>query len=605
MKGTHAKSVMKKVNRVITSQLEVNVNINTSTPSGDTPSDQPPGNGRKLELPGQFQPKQHQQVLLDYVRDNCMDGQPHRLGILYPPGLGKTITSLAAAMNFRCLDSNTIRSVIIICPASLQLTWEGEMEKFGIIRMMQEKKIRHAFVSINAGAYVYKQFLDAKDRIGGMDDGENITVICDEVHLLSMMLSRGILARLHPYMGRGMRHNNPLHIDKMVADDQTGTPQDKPHENTEQFFESYITPKGRGANGNPIFDLYKALMRMSNVCLLALSGSAVCEDPFELAGLLNIMAGPNVEKGVMRADFFPMDYYAFTNLWENQRETIVGNIRTHVKLFSAEAEEDTSLGFPDLTIKRIRVRMSPHQWKAYEFINAIKKEGLDVVIRLASDIVPPKAIVEERKSAPFDPNMDYVNDIPKELLACDAIKEYACKMHYIVDFALKNPDVKFCVYSEFVETCLTALGRMLEANGITYISFTSKVEDLERAALLKKFNQPDNWNGSTYRCVLFSRVGFQGLSFRNSRVVFILEPAYNALTEKQVIDRSRRVGSHAELVANIPDYKPMVTCYKLYALNPEEVKPDIETTDCKVSIKSALVAEGVKEIMAALGTNVL
>ncbi|NTV78077.1 MAG: hypothetical protein HGA25_02760 [Clostridiales bacterium] len=387
----------------------------------------------------------HQKKFIDFVRDTHLDGKTHRDALFYDMGMGKTITALCAALLIPSLGSQDIRQIIIVCPASLQMTWENEIKKFSLGGVMESKNVRVAFVSINSGAYVYQQFLDAMNFVGGLDSGDNITVICDEIHVMSAMIARSIKARLRTYMGRYMGSTFNFRIDKKVFASQTMKSEEQ-YENTKEFIQHYVRTTGKGAEGNPVIDPFNTLMLMKNLVLIGLTGTAITEDPFELAPLLNLIIGPNVSpRGDFRNYYFPMDYYLFSTMWQNDREDIKQIIRQHSKIFSATTIEGDESSRPTLLLKNIKLNMSDHQWRAYEFANSTRKEGLEIYIRMASDIVPPEQLMIKNGWTPFDISKSFVESIPKELCHPDIVKDYSCKMYYILDFAIKNPK-KLCLF---------------------------------------------------------------------------------------------------------------------------------------------------------------
>jgi len=67
-----------------------------------------------------FQPMKHQQVSLDHAIN--MD----EYGLFYEQGLGKTFTTINLATAWRM--NNQINAVVVVCPSSIKLVWEDELE---------------------------------------------------------------------------------------------------------------------------------------------------------------------------------------------------------------------------------------------------------------------------------------------------------------------------------------------------------------------------------------------------------------------------------------------------------------------------------------------
>jgi|LakMenEpi03Aug12_release.lakeMendotaPanAssembly.Ray.scaffolds.fasta_scaffold05612_3 hypothetical protein len=118
---------------------------------------------------------------------------------------------------------------------------------------------------------------------------------------------------------------------------------------------------------------------------------------------------------------------------------------------------------------------------------------------------------------------------------------------YVVDGLKCKP--KFIVYSNFLDYGSNVLSKTISIfnrkynKNIKYDFINSTKSRVERDSILSKFNKRDD----DLQVVFLSRAGAEGLSFKETRGVFILEPGWNQSLIDQVIARGVRAGSHKEL----------------------------------------------------------
>lgn len=161
------------------------------------------------------------------LRDYMQDASPYR-GILLYHKLGAGKTYSSIVI---AENLKTTRNVVIMLPASLKPNFEKELLSLPEYKADPMKwKEKYSFVSYNAS-----NTLDQIRRVGGFD---NKVVIIDEVHNLVSKMVSGIYG---------------------------------------------ISSQGK--------EIYEQLMNASNVKIVALSGTPVINDPFEIAVLMNILRG--------------------------------------------------------------------------------------------------------------------------------------------------------------------------------------------------------------------------------------------------------------------------------------------------------------------------
>lgn len=182
----------------------------------------------------------------NFLRDYMQEMSPYRGVLLYHGlGSGKTCTSINISENLK-----TDRNVIVLLPASLKnnfiedgLKFCGE-KKYKLVEETIYQK--YSFISYNASNTV-----DQMKKISSFD---NHTIIIEEVHnLVSMMVS---------------------------------------------------SIRGQSKQGEYI---YKTLMEAKNLKIVALSGTPIINQPFEIAILFNILRG-YIETAIYNIGYVPPKY---------------------------------------------------------------------------------------------------------------------------------------------------------------------------------------------------------------------------------------------------------------------------------------------------------
>ena len=188
-----------------------------------------------------------------------------------------------------------------------------------------------------------------------------------------------------------------------------------------------------------------------------------------------------------------------------------------------------------------------------------------------------------------------------EILAYDNIAEYAPKMKAILDYIISSEGIIF-VYSQYYYAGIYPLAIALEHIGFKkYNSMRTICKDMKN--LTNKFpslKKPPtyiiisrdkdfspnndreiadakaraNMNGEEIKVVIVSKVGTEGIDFKNIREVHIMEPWFNLNRKEQIIGRGVRTCSHVDL----PLAKRNVTVYMHAACySPTEESIDIKT----------------------------
>ena len=266
-----------------------------------------------------------------FVREYINEETPYR-GILlfYGLGAGKTRTAISACDSF--LESG--KHIVVITPASLQQNFRSQYTDYPpkSVRGDPERALAERFTFLNYNGGLSFARSKAGQEEGAFDriDLDNNVLIIDEVHnLISIIVN-------------AMR-----------------------------------TKKFRGVS------IYNKIMNAKNLRIIALSGTPIINFPFEVAVLINILAGylnddktPWIpESGLPKRTIFPSDEEVFNSTYLDM---------TNIKAFQILPEAKTSFKtrlvgyisyyagltgeniYPELTIMdTIKVPMSNYQFRSY------------------------------------------------------------------------------------------------------------------------------------------------------------------------------------------------------------------------------------------------
>lgn len=84
-------------------------------------------------------------------------------------------------------------------------------------------------------------------------------------------------------------------------------------------------------------------------------------------------------------------------------------------------------------------------------------------------------------------------------------------------------------------------------DGFRYVEYHGGVDEKERFANLKAFNNPDNKYGKLIKIIMISPAGAEGINLRNVRQVHLMEPYWHEVRMTQMIGRAIRQCSHRDL----------------------------------------------------------
>ena len=259
---------------------------------------------------------------------------------------------------------------------------------------------------------------------------------------------------------------------------------------------------------------------------------------------------------------------------------------------------------PNTDVKVIKCIMSKYQAEIYKLAYNNAKDSLKKIASDAATVVYPgnsydNSTVEEEDM------VDIVENINK----------YSCKISKMIDTVKTNKGKHF-IYSSAVSSTVALLSNFLLANdyeefyyenGVSSSGLNSKKlrfivltgESASREKILERFNEDKNKHGDYIKVVIGSSVVSEGISFKHTKYVHILEPHWNLSKINQVIGRAVRLGSHRGL----SDAEKITNVYKYIAVQNEI--PNIDEEKYMVSYKKSVANSKVNRLLKEVSIDCL
>lgn len=564
----------------------------------------------------------YQKMIEDY-----MDPKSPYRGILIYHGLGsgKTITAINVAERMgrkavvllpRSLRQNFIEEVIKFSPefrrpANYQSL--SNKEKSRIDSQLERAVMKkYSFVSSNSGSSAQALHSIVAEAESEADDKA---------------------------LGMFLKHVNSLDNKLLIIDE------------VHNLVSSMINADAK--NGSKIYDM---IMNAKNLRIVALSGSPVISDPFELAILFNMLRGfiyPQDAKKGIKFTAFP-DYHDFHTYFIDKeankminKEIFQERIVGLVSFYSGILGDNRDLiPFKHKPIIK-QVPMSDFQWKYYikyrrqeqdeerkirfskkEFVKLVNKKPkrpsnttFRVKSRQVSNFTFPEAIEKpmlrkKEKPGAFEAAVKkMLAELTKEDLTGKGLEKHSPKMKQMLE-DIKKVDGNVLVYSQFIS--LEGVGvfsKVLDYNGFsnienskgahkhfcTYGIFSGNTSDQARKKILEIFNSPENAEGKLIRIILVTAAASEGISLKNVRTVMIMEPYWHAMRIQQIIGRAARINSHADLPRTEREVNPII--YLATApldVNIEETLGEKQTTDQHILNRALRNQELLSQFLMAM-----
>lgn len=397
-------------------------------------------------------------------------------------GLGKTLQTIA----FLCwrLTENEAARFIIVCPASLIYNWQQELQKFA----------PHISVLVHSGT---------NRNLGNFTTENRQVLIC----------SYGTLRSDLPEL-------NLIQWDTIVADESHNV----------KNLKAQIT---------------KALSQLKAACRIALSGTPVMNNTFDLYAQLNYLV-----PGLFGSPEFFKREYAQPIDQDGDKEKIKALQSTSGPFILRRTKEQVATDLPPKTESTLWCEMSDEQMNIYNHYknqirnslfagiasDGIEKNKLHIlqaILKLRQICCSPLLLPEEQSNAP------------------------STKLEMLVQEINSLTNNKALVFSQFKGMLHLIAAKLKELN-IPYYHFDGDTPIPERQQMVNHFQEADN---KVPVFLISLKSGNAGLNLTAADYVFLIDPWWNTAVQQQAIDRTHRIGQTKNVFA-----------YKLICRNTIEEK---------------------------------
>ncbi len=387
-------------------------------------------------------------------------------------GLGKTIQAICFLANQA--EKYPDAKHIIVCPSSLIYNWQQELEKFA--------------PSINSIVYHGNQ------RRAEQLQEENIRVIITTYGTLRADMEN-LLAQSYGVAIIDESHNIK----------------------------------------NPSAQITKAVSLIQATICMALSGTPVVNNTFDLYSQLNV-----VLPGMFGSrEFFKREYADAIDRFGDE-EKIQALQKLTAPFILRRTKEQVAADLPEKTETVLWCDMPSPQRELYENIKEQIRSSLFLDIKTQGFAKSKLAVIQGILKLRQICNSPLL--LPEDERTChDSVKT-----DVLLD-ELKNilPKHKALVFSQF-STMLDLLAAECDKQGIAYFHFDGQTPAAKRAEMVNAFQQEDN---KTHLFLISLKAGNAGLTLTAADYVFLFDPWWNTAVQQQAIDRTHRIGQTKNVFA--------------------------------------------------------
>lgn len=371
-------------------------------------------------------------------------------------------------------------------------------------------------------------------------------------------------------------------------------------------------------NGSPsVLRLYDLMMK-SKCRIVMLSGSLISSSPFELAPMMNLLAGERV---------FPENQQEFEELFVDTQTNTMMNVRTFqdrifglvsrvkTEYFSEEDLKDYPTKLPEIVHrlpmdKRHLANYITTRERELDDEHAMSKGKNNSTKRVTFDRFSTGAKtsgtyrVRSRQACNFVPSslmLKYFkerghpqSDIDAEVYAMSPIDSGCNKCHQLADMLCANPGQKFVTYSQFtrfggglsIASFLLKHGAK-EVGGdsisiaeidnkrwpglanITFARVNGSLTEEEQDDMVKLYNAHDNDRGEKLTMLIIGKEQCMGLDLACVRHIIMFEPHFKDFIKEQLMYRGNRKKSHLRL----PEKDRTMQFHVFLSVYPDDFDP--------------------------------
>lgn len=286
---------------------------------------------------------------------------------------------------------------------------------------------------------------------------------------------------------------------------------------------------------NPAAQITKAVDRLPSTFRVALSGTPVMNNTFDLYAQMNFLL-----PGIFgNREFFKREYADAID-----RDKDADKIRALQKLTAPfvlrRTKEQVASDLPLKTEMVMWCDMSTAQKALYDEIKDNIRES--VFMNIKQDGLSKSRLQVLQGMLKLRQVCNSPLLLPSEEQSCtDSIKT-----DLLMDELQNNlHDHKVLVFSQFT-SMLNLLAATCQEKGIAYYHFDGQTPPEKRMEMVAKFQEPDN---NTNVFLISLKAGNAGLNLTAAGYVFLFDPWWNTAVQQQAIDRTHRIGQTKNVFA--------------------------------------------------------
>jgi non-specific serine/threonine protein kinase len=285
---------------------------------------------------------------------------------------------------------------------------------------------------------------------------------------------------------------------------------------------------------NPLSQVAKASLQLQSKNRLALSGTPVQNNTFDLFAQMNFL-----NPGMLGSMEFFRNEFA-NPIDKMQEQEAKENLRKLINPFLLRrTKEQVAPDLPEKTEMILFCEMGAQQRKIYEaYKNSFRSKILGEIDEKGLGNVQLSVLTGLMK-------LRQICDSPAILKETDKFDNHSVKIQELVRGLTENTgNHKALVFSQFLGM-LSLIRAELDKLNIPYVYFDGATSSAEREKAIQAFQ-----NNEECRVFLISlKAGGVGLNLTAADYVYIVDPWWNPAVEQQAIDRTHRIGQTKNIFA--------------------------------------------------------
>lgn len=286
---------------------------------------------------------------------------------------------------------------------------------------------------------------------------------------------------------------------------------------------------------NPAAQVSKAALELKAACRVALSGTPVMNNTFDLYAQLEFLL-----PGMFGTQDFFRKEYANPIDRDGDKEKVQALRRVSAPFILRRTKEQVAADLPEKTESVLWCEMDAPQREAYETVRNSIRDSIFLGIRnegLAKSKLSILQGILKLRQVCCSPQLLQDREIP----VTDAVK-IALLMEELKD---NLRDHKVLVFSQFRDM-LHLIADACRTEGIAFYHFNGETPPAKRQEMVAAFQEA----GNTVPVFLISlKAGNAGLNLTAADYVFLVDPWWNTAVQQQAIDRTHRIGQTRNVFA--------------------------------------------------------